>query len=401
MIAGGVIVLVAVSIKLAKLKPADPVVELSSLWPDSVVRGDMVRDVRGPGTLVPEQVRLITALVTGRVERVLAQTGQEVAGDAPLVEMSNPSEQIATMQTEQNLRTGESELLRLKSKLKSDKLASEATLVSARNRYAQAKREADAEEALFTRKLSTSFEVQTRREQLEDARVALQTAEAQATLQEETNEAQIKAQEGLIDQLRATNALQQTKVRGLTVRAPEGGVLQDLSLLLGQWVQEGALLARVVQPGKLKAVLRIPEGLAKDVQLGQVAKIDTRNGIIEGRISRKDPSAQAGTVTVDVALTGPLPSGAVPDMTVEGTIVIERLSNVLYTGRPSPGGASGTISLFKIVEEGKAAVRVQVELGRISVNQVEILRGLEAGDKVILSDMTEYGSSERVRIKQE
>jgi hypothetical protein len=216
---------------------------------------------------------------------------------------------------------------------------------------------------------------------------------------EQAIDSQIAVQQGQVVQLRAIADNQQARLRSLSVRAPDAGVLQDLTLQLGQWVPEGTTLAKVVQPGNLKAVLRIPESQAKDVVLGQKASIDTRNGIVAGHVGRKDPSAQGGTVTVDVALDGALPNGAVPDLSVDGTIVIEKLNNVMYTGRPAFSAGSGSVSLFKVIDGGRAAVRVTVELGRSSVNVIEILRGLEVGDQIIVSDMSQYQNAPRVRIK--
>jgi HlyD family secretion protein len=212
-------------------------------------------------------------------------------------------------------------------------------------------------------------------------------------------DSQIAVQAAQVQQLKAIALNQQTRLQSLTVRAPEAGVLQDLTLQLGQWVPEGTTLAKVVQPGQLKAVLRIPESQAKDVQVGQIASIDTRNGVVAGHVSRKDPAAQAGTVTIDVALDAALPAGAVPDLSVDGTIQIERLKNVLFTGRPANGSESGTVTMFRVVDGGKAAERVQVVLGRNSVNTVEIIRGLNLGDRVILSDMSNWDSANRVRLK--
>jgi HlyD family secretion protein len=216
---------------------------------------------------------------------------------------------------------------------------------------------------------------------------------------EQAIDSQIATQAGQVEQLKAIAANQQNRLRSLSVRAPDAGVLQDLTLQMGQWVPEGTTLAKVVQPGQLKAVLHIPESQAKDVSIGQKASIDTHNGIIAGHVTRKDPSAQGGNVLVDVALDGALPNGAVPDLNVDGTIVIDRLTNVLYTGRPSFSAGSGAVSLFKLVDGGKAAVRVPVELGRSSMNVIEIIRGLAVGDQIIVSDMSQYPNAARVRIK--
>jgi multidrug efflux pump subunit AcrA (membrane-fusion protein) len=216
---------------------------------------------------------------------------------------------------------------------------------------------------------------------------------------EQAIDSQIATQASQVKQLQAIAANQQARLQSLHVRAPEAGVLQDLTLQLGQWVPEGTTLAKIVQPGALKAVLRIPESQAKDVAIGQKASVDTRNGFVPGHVTRKDPSAQGGSVTVDVSLDGPLPNGAVPDLSVDGTIVIEKLTNVLYTGRPAFSAGSGASSVFKVVDGGKAAIRVPVELGRSSVNVIEIVRGLEPGDRIIVSDVSQYANAERVRIK--
>jgi hypothetical protein len=218
-------------------------------------------------------------------------------------------------------------------------------------------------------------------------------------LQRDAIDSQVEAQASQVQQLQAIAENQHTRLASLHVKSPETGVLQDLTLQLGQWVPEGTTLAKVVQPGRLKAVLRIPESQAKDVELGQPATIDTRNGTEAGRVVRKDPSAQGGTVTIDVALEGPLPAGAVPELSVDGIIRVERLDNVLFSGRPASVGSTGLVSLFRVSANGDQAVRVPVELGRSSVNTVEIVRGLDAGDRIILSDMAAYSTTDRVRIR--
>jgi multidrug efflux pump subunit AcrA (membrane-fusion protein) len=396
--AGAVLVVIA-TIALSGLDPAAPTVERVAILIDSVRQGDVVREVRGPGTLVPEQIRWITAQASARVERKSAESGEKVGAGQVLLEMSNPDLQIQTMQAEQQVRQAQIELLNLKTNLRSSILTQEGVVASSRTQFVSARQEAEAADSLVKLKLISPFEMNNRKAQAEEAATRLRVEQERLELQKAAIDSQIATQSSQVVQLEAIAERQRNRLASLSVRAPENGVLQDLTLQLGQWVPEGTTLAKVVQPGKLKAVLRIPESQAKDVVIGQRASVDTRNGIVQGKVIRKDPSAIQGTVTIDVSLEGALPPGAVPDLSVDGTIQIERLNNVLYTGRPAFGAASGRVGLFKLVDGGSAAVRVPVELGRTSVNTVEILNGLNIGDQVILSDMTQYANTERVRIK--
>lgn len=395
---GAVLVIIA-TIALSGLDPAAPTVQRVAILIDSVRKGDVVREVRGPGTLVPEQIRWITAQASARVERKSAESGERVGAGQVLLEMSNPDLQIQTMQAEQQVRQAQIELLNLKTNLRSSILTQEGVVASSRTQFVSARQEAEAADSLVKLKLISPFEMNNRKAQAEEAATRLRVEQERLELQKAAIDSQIATQSSQVVQLEAIAERQRNRLASLSVRAPENGVLQDLTLQLGQWVPEGTTLAKVVQPGKLKAVLRIPESQAKDVVLGQRASVDTRNGIVQGKVIRKDPSAIQGTVTIDVSLEGALPPGAVPDLSVDGTIQIERLNNVLYTGRPAFGAASGRVGLFKLVDGGSAAVRVPVELGRTSVNTVEILNGLSIGDQVILSDMTQYANTERVRIK--
>lgn len=398
-IGAGVAVVILATIALSRLDPAAPTVQRVAILIDSVRQGDVVREVRGPGTLVPEQIRFITAQASARVDRKSVESGDRVGAGQVLLEMSNPDLQIQTMQAEQQVRQAQIELLNLKTSLRSQILTQEGVVATARTTYVAATQEAQAADSLQRRNLISAFEVANRRAQAEEATTRLRVERERLELQKAAIDSQIATQTGQVAQLEAIAERQRNRLGSLSVRAPEGGVLQDLTLQLGQWVPEGTTLAKVVQPGKLKAVLRIPESQAKDVVLGQSATVDTRNGIVKGRVIRKDPSAIQGTVTIDVSLDGPLPAGAVPDLSVDGTIQIERLTNVLHTGRPAFGAASGRVGLFVLVDGGSAAVRMPVELGRTSVNTVEILGGLKVGDQVILSDMTQYAAVDRVRIK--
>ncbi len=384
---------------LANLKPAAPSVESGTLWFDTVQRGEMVRDVRGPGTLVPEQIRWISALTPARVERRLAEPGDSVKAETVLLEMSNPDVQINALQALQALTSAESQLVQLRTNLASNRLQQEATAAQARSAHNEALRQATMAETLATRGLMAPNEVSRLRDNAVEAATRLRIEEERLRLLTESAEPQIRVQEEQVVRLRAIAEHRQNEVRGLRVRAGEDGVLQELTLQLGQWVVPGQVLAKVVQPLRLKAVLRIPENQAPDVRLGQKASIDTRNGVIPGRVIRIDPASTSGTVSVDVALDGVLPAGARPELSVDGTVEIERLSDVLYVGRPGYGQPNSTIGMFKVVEGGRYAVRAPVQVGRSSVNTIEIVQGLAPGDVVILSDMTRWDSAARVKLK--
>ncbi|MDB4888931.1 MAG: secretion protein HlyD family protein, partial [Gemmatimonadetes bacterium] len=399
MIGGGIFALAVMTAWTLSLDPASPTIERSAVLIDSVRRGDVVREVRGPGTLVPEHIRWITAQASARVERLLSESGKNVGSGEMLLELSNPDLQIQTMQAEQQVRQAQIELLNLRTNLRSQLLTQQGLVASTRTQYVSSAQEAAAADSLAKRKLMSEFEVQTKRAQRDEFTTRLRVEQERLKLMEEAMGAQIATQTSQVEQLKAIALNQQNRLRSLQVRAPEAGVLQDLVLQLGQWVPEGTTLAKVVQPGQLKAVLRIPESQAKDVTIGQKASIDTRNGLVAGHVIRKDPSAQGGSVTVDVALDGALPNGAVPDLSIDGTIVIEKLNNVLYSGRPAFSAGSGSATLFKVAPSGKTAARVPVELGRSSVNVIEIVRGLAVGDKIIVSDMSQYANAAQVRIK--
>ena len=399
LIGAGVLAIVAVTVALFRLQPAAPSVDAGPLWRDSVVRGDMVRDVRGPGTLVPEHIRQVVAAVSGRIDRLVSEAGQPVTPETVLIEMSNPDEQIITMQAQQTLSQAQQTLMDLRNNLAQTRLSQTGAVATLNTQYLQARDDYVAAESLLAHKLTPPMDASHKRELANELRIRLDIEKQRLAMMTQVADSQIAAQANHVELLRAIYASRQNKLKSLQVKAGDVGVLQDLSLQLGQWITEGALVAKVVQPGKLKAVLRIPESQAKDVQIGQPAKIDTRNGMIDGHVSRKDPSSQAGTITVDVALDGALPAGAVPDLSVDGTIVIELLKNVLHVGRPAYGAGTGTVGLFKVVDGGSAAVRVSVELGANSVNTVEVKRGLAAKDIVILSDMSQWDAYDRVRLK--
>ncbi len=398
-IAGGVAALIVITVALGRLKPAAPSVETATLLVDSVRRGDLSIEVRGPGNLVPEHIRWITAQTSARVERLVVQSGQSVPAGAVLLELSNPDVEIQALQAEQQLNQSRSDLYSMRTNLNSARLQEEGVVATAHTSYVTATQDAAAAESLVVKQLISPFDANTKRASAQEWATRYRIEKDRLTLMSATVDSQIAVQATQVDRLKAIAEFQRTRVRSLQVRALDAGIVQDLTLQPGQWVTEGTTLAKVVQPGTLKAVIRIPETQAKDVQVGQPSDIDTRNGIVHGRVSRKDPSSVNGTVTVDVSLEGALPPGAVPDLSVDGTIKIAQLKNVLYTGRPAYGAGTGMVGLFKVVDGGSGAVRVQVTLGKSSVTTVEILRGLEVGDRVILSDMSQFDAVDRVRLK--
>lgn len=400
LIGAGVLLVIVVTVALAKLRPAAPTVEAATLYMDSVRRGDMVRDVRGPGSLVPEHLIFISPRTNARIDRLVAEAGQTLKAGDVILEMSNPDVQIATLNAEQALSGAQATLVTLSTNLHTQNLAQEGVVATTNTQYVAAMQDALAADTLLAKKLISPFDYNNKKALAAELTQRLQIEKDKLKLMRSTIDSQIDVQRQQVARLKDIAKFQEDVQSSLTMRSPDNGVLQeDQTLQLGQWVTQGTMIAKVVQPGKLKAQLRIPETQAKDVQIGQKASIDTRNGIIPGHVSRKDPSSVAGTVLVDVALDGPLPAGAVPDLSVDGTIVIEQLKNVLFTGRPASGAGTGPVGIFKVVEGGSAAIRVQVLLGRSSVNLVEIVRGLNVGDKVILSDMSQWDNVERVRLK--
>jgi len=395
----GVGALIGITLVLSSLKPAAPSIESGTPWIDSVRRGEMLREVRGPGTLVPEHIRYITALASARVERILSQPGALVQPGTQLLELSNPDVQIQALQAEQQLTDAQAQLVSLRTNLQNQRLTQEGLVATTRTEFEKAKREAMGADSLVAHGLVARNDAALAKDRALELETRYRVEQQRLELMTSTIDSQVAVQASQVQRLRAIAAFQQNRVRSLQVRAGDPGIVTDLSLQPGQWVTEGTILAKVIQPGKLKAVLQIPETQAKDVTIGQPASIDTRNGIIKGHVSRTDANAVNGTVTIDVALDGALPSSARADLSVDAAIVEKQLHNVLYTGRPAYGQPNSTIGMFKLVEGGHYAVRVQVQVGRSSVNAIEVVRGLEAGDKVILSDMSQYDNVDRVRIK--
>jgi HlyD family secretion protein len=395
-VAGGIVLIAVV---LSSVKPATPTVPLETVVIDSVRRGELVREVSGPGTLVPEQIRWISALTPARVERILAHPGDSVTADALLLELSNPDVQIQALEAQQRLTAAEAQLVTLGTTLQADRLSQQSMVAQARTAYNQARRSVTEAETLAVKGFSSPFELSRARDQADEAATRLQIEEQRLQLLTQSIEPQLHVQEEQVTRLRAITAHRQNEIRALQVRAGEQGVLQELPLQLGQWVVPGMVLARVVQPSRLKAVLRISETLASEIHIGQRATIDTHNGLIRGSVMRVEPASQNGTVGVEVALQEALPAGARPELMVDGTIELGRLHDVLFVGRPALGQPNSTTSLFKVVDGGAAAVRVQVNVGQSSVHAIEILQGLGAGDRVILSDMSRWDDVDRVRLK--
>jgi HlyD family secretion protein len=384
---------------LGGLKPAAPSVERAQVWMDAVKRGPMLRQVRGLGTLVPIDGGLVIPAETdGRVEQRLALPGTIVTPGTVLLVLTNPELEQATIDAEWKVKAAEAEMNNLKVKLQSDRLTQQAAAATVETDAHTARLEADRDAELSRFGLTADIQAKKSAATAQDLENRNQIEKKRLEIGLDAIQAQLAVQQATVEQLRAMWQLKKSQIEALRVKAGVSGVLQQVPVDVGQRVTAGAILARVVQPEKLKAELKIPETQAKDVAIGQEASVDTRNGIIEGHVSRIDPAAVNGTVTVDVKLEGALPPGARPDLSVDGTIEIERLTDVLYVGRPTFGQPNSEISLFRLDPDGKGATRVQVKLGRSSVNTIEILEGLRIGDQVILSDMSAWDAHDRIRL---
>ena len=385
------------------MQPAAQPVERGTLWFDTVKRGDMTRDVNAPGTLQPEYVRNITALTSGRVEELPVKPGVNVTPSTILVVMDNPDVQLTLLQDQQQLNQAYANLASLKTSLHQQLLTQEGSIATVRTQYNNAVRLAAVQDSLAKRKLSSTNDVAAARDNVTELKQRLEIEQKRYADMQASEKAQIELSEQQIEGLKRILADQQNRVASMRVRSPEAGQLQALGdppLELGQYVNAGTNLARVVQPGKLKAVLRVPENLAKDVVPGLPATIDLHNNIVvKGKVTRTDPSSVQGTVTVEVSIDDPLPAGTRSDLAVDGTIQIEKLNNVLYMGRPGFGQAESSVGIFKVLKNKGEATRVNVMLGRASVNQIEVRSGLQVGDSVIISDMSAYDAANRVRIK--
>jgi HlyD family secretion protein len=397
-VSGAIVAIAALTVSVSRLESRPPSVERGSLWIDSVRRGTMLRQVRAPGTLVPEHIRIISALTAGRVEVIPIRAGVVVTPTTLLLALTNPDVQLQSLEAQRQLSVAKAALVSLRSTLEQQRLTQSEAVSQSEADCNEAVRTATVLEALDKKGMAGANELHKARDMAVAARAKLDAERARLAVITASVADQLALQRDQVDRLSAIAQFQERNVESMSVRAGEAGVLEESPMELGQWVTPGTILARVAQPGKLKAVLRVPETQAKDVVPGQVVAVDTRNGIIPGSVTRIDPSVQNGTVGVDVALEGALPSGARADLSVDGTIEIERLTNVLYVGRPAFGQPGGTVTLFKLLPDNRTAVRTTVQLGRSSVTTIEVQKGLEAGDKVIISDMSTWDNVNKVRV---
>ena len=390
--------LVAITWGLFQLKPAAPTVERSTIWIDTVKRGPMLRQVRGLGTLIPEDILFIPAQNEGRVEKVALRPGVPVTPDTVLLVLSNPELSLEMVDAEWKVKAAEATMSDLKIRLQQQKLEQQARAAQVQADYVKAQLTFERDSELLKSGLTPDLTVRLSEAAAKELKHRNQVEDERLASYDDMMRAQVEVQRVEVEKLRAAYELKKKQVDQLTVRAGTSGVLQELTLQVGERVTVGTVLAKVVQPTKLKAELKIPETQAKDVVIGQPAEVDTRNGIVQGTVSRIDPASVNGTVTVDVRLTGDLPPGARPDLSVDGTIELERLSDVLYVGRPVFGQPNSLVGLFKLDPATKEANRVQVKLGRSSVNTIEVIDGLKVGDQVILSDMSMWDSQNRLQV---
>ena len=402
-VVGGVVGVGALALAVWNLPTAVPAVDRAVAWTDTVEFGTMIRQIRGPGTLVPEQARLITAVTNGRVESIDLLPGASVEAGDVILRMSNPDVDVQLLQTQTQLSTAQSALLQLQANLRTQELQQRQALAQIRAQEAQARREYETNQRLF----DTNPDLIARAE-LERTRDAWESLVAQVDLEEQrleltlsTQEDQIRSQELQIERLEAQVAFNRDRLESLTVRAPSSGLLAPLATPLqeGQYVTSGQQIARIVVPDRLKAEIRITQTQIQEISPGQRALIDTRSDTIEGQVTRIDPAVRGGTVTIDVALIGALPPSARADLSVDGLVIIEQLDDVVHMGRPQFGQANQQVSVFKLTDDGNFAERVTVMLGASSVNDIQVVSGLQPGDVVILSDMSQWDRFDRVRLR--
>jgi HlyD family secretion protein len=396
-----IVVLAVVAFFVVRLKPAAPVVDRATIWTDTVKRGPLLRQVRGPGTLVPreDKIRLIPAETEATVVRIRVLPGAKVEPDTLLMDLVDPTLQQELLDAQLQLKGAVADLTNTRAKLQSDLMTQKAgaATVSADNKQAQLQSSTD--KSLYDLGVISGLSYSASKGKADELTTRNDLEKQRLTLNEKAIETQIAVQQTKVDQAKALLGLKQKQLDALSVRAGISGVLVELDHQVGEHVAPGTTLAKVVQPDQLKASLKIAETQARDIQIGQPAEIDTHNGVIDGKVMRIDPAVVAGTVTVDVELAGALPLGARPDLSVDGTIDLDRMTDVLYVGRPAFGNENSTISLFKLSADGKTAVRVPVKVGRASVNSIQVLEGLQDGDTVILSDMSRWDSTDRIRLE--
>jgi HlyD family secretion protein len=395
----GLIAIAGITFGLTKLKPAAPTLDRSTAVIDTVKRGQMLREVRGIGTLVPQDIRWVPAPSEGRVEKIPVQAGVVVGFDTIIVELSNPKVEQEAMDAEFQVKAAVADKESLRQRLEGEAMTQKSTIATINAEYSQAKLQLDTDEVLGKQGLVPDLVLKISRMRLVDIGNRLKVEQQRLAVNAKSVQAQLNAQESRIAQLRALSTLRRDQAAGLKVRAGTSGVLQEVAVQVGQQLTPGTNIARVADPASLKAELKIAETQIKDVRVGQPVAVDTRNGIIQGQVMRIDPAAREGTFIVDVALTGPIPASARPDLSVDGTVELERLENVLYVGRPAFGQGQQTVKLFRLSPDGQEAVHTPVTLGRSSVSTIEIVEGLKEGDQVILSDTSSLDSYDVIRVR--
>lgn len=395
-----VLVVGAAAFFVTRLKPAAPEVERATVWTDTVKRGPLLRQVRGPGTLVPreDKIRLIPAETEATVVRIRVLPGAKVQPDTVLMDLVDPTLQQELLDAQLQLKGAEADYINTRAKVESDLMDQKAAGATVNADYSQAQLQAKTDKSLYDLGVISGLTYSASKGKADELVTRNDLERQRLTLNEKAIETQLSVQQTKVDQAKALLGLKQKQLDALSVRAGISGVLVELDHQVGEHVTAGTTLAKVVQPDQLKASLKIAETQARDIQIGQPAEIDTHNGVIDGTVMRIDPAVLNGTVTVDVELAGALPQGARPDLSVDGTIDLERMKDVLYVGRPAFGNENSTISLFKVSADGKTAVRVPVKVGRASVNSIQVIEGLQTGDTVILSDMSRWDNTDRIRL---
>jgi HlyD family secretion protein len=396
-----IVVLAVITVIVLRLKPASPTVERATIWTDTVKRGALLRQVRGPGTLVPreDKIRLIPAETEATVVRIRVLPGAKVEPDTVLMELVDPQVQQELLDAQLQVKGAQADYVNTRAKLQSDLMTQKAAAATVGADHSQAQLQAKTDKSLYDLGVISGLTYSASKGKADELTTRNGIEGQRLTLNEKAIETQLAVQQTKVQQAQALLGLKQKQLEALTVRAGISGVLSELPHQVGEHVAPGTTLAKVVQLDQLKASLKIPETQARDIQIGQPAEVDTHNGVIEGKVSRIDPAVLNGTVTVDVELAGALPQGARPDLSVDGTINLDRLTDVLYVGRPASGNENSTITLFKLGPDGKTAIRVPVKVGRASVNSIQVVEGLQDGDTVILSDMSRWDNTDKIRLE--
>jgi HlyD family secretion protein len=397
-VTAGVVVIGGISLGVSKLKPAAPTVDRAVVWIDSVKKGSMLRQVRGSGVLTPEDIRWIPAQTQGRVERIILRPGAQVTPETVILELSNPDLENAVRTAQLDFQSAQAAFTNRKAQLESDQLQQEANVANIETQYKQAALDLEANETLYKENLISKLTLEQKRGLEADLKNRLEVERKRLAITRDGVQSQLAPQEADVNTKKAQWDLRRQQLGDLKVKAGMSGTLTAVPVERGQQVAPGANLARVANPSNLKAELRIAETQTKDIRIGQYAEVDTRNGVVKGHVSRMDPSSTGGTVGVDVIMDGPLPAGARADMSVDGTIQLEKLENIVYVGRPAFGQENSTVTIFKVQPSGEATA-TKVKLGRASVSTIEVIEGLNPGDQVILSDMSQYDSFDRVQLK--